>query len=180
MTRSRRLAAVEAFVFPAGARDRLAVTYRTLAADDLAMAAAGLRQWFRLFARSPRATMSMPSVVVDAFWREVVRHEREYTEFCKSTFGRPLPYSETHGALAATYRLAREDEPGDSLPLLFRVDREVSVAGGRHYLADCGGRGQCFDVENAICLQHLTGVGREATWDYTRSSEVPPGFICGI
>jgi hypothetical protein len=77
------------------------------------------------------------------------------------------------GELAATFRFAREDEPRDAglLPALFRVDREVAVAGGRHYLADCGGRGICYELKGTVCLQHLGGAGKALTgrrWDLKR------------
>jgi hypothetical protein len=40
------------------------------------------------------------------------------------------------------------------------VDRDLAVAGGRHYLADCGGRGECYQMRGTVCLQHLRAVGR--------------------
>ena len=175
MTRSRRLAAVETFVFPTGARFAL----RDLDTTHVRTVEAGARQWFRLAARHPRATMSMPSAIVDQLWLALSRHEREYAEFCEKAIGRPFPYSTRSGSLATTYRLARQDEPGDRLPLLFRLDKELAVTGGRKYLADCGGRGECFEVKDAICLQHLTGLGRATKWGFTKSSNVPPGFSCG-
>jgi hypothetical protein len=151
-----RVALVDALMFPAGVRYALS----DLTFEQISTAETAARQWFRLAARHPKATMSMPSVAVDKLWLAFSRHEREYGEFCRSAVGRAYPYTSQRGALAATYRFAREDEPGDRLPLLFRLDKELVVTGGRSYIADCGGRGQCFDVKDAICLQHLTGVGR--------------------
>jgi hypothetical protein len=173
MTRSRRLAAVDTFVFPAGVRFALS----DLDAAQIAAAETAARQWFRLAARHPKTTMSMPSAV-DRLWQALSRHEREYREFTTAVVGRDFPYSAATGALAATYRFARADEPG-GMPLLFRIDKQLGVTGGRHYIEDCGGRGECFPVRGATCLQHLTGVGRATKWGFTKSSEVPPGVVCG-
>jgi hypothetical protein len=46
------------------------------------------------------------------------------------------------------------------LPLLFRVDKSLGIQGGNRYLADCGGRGECFEVSGHTCLQHLAGPGK--------------------
>lgn len=164
---ARRLAAVGAFPFPSGARERFRFEHETMNADGLRMVEDATRQWFRLAARHPRAALAMPSVVVDAMWREVARHTREYDAFCADAFGRPLHHvpassvrAESVGpGLSAAYRLAREDESTEAprLPLLFRVDRELAVAGGHRYIADCGGRASCHEVPGARCLRHITG-----------------------
>jgi len=161
---------IDAYAFPAGVRFALS----DLDAAQIPVAEAAARQWFRLAARHPRATMSMPSAVVDRLWLAFQRHDREYAEFTKSAVGRPVPYPAAPGALAATYRFARDDEPAE-LPLLFRVDKELAVDGGRHYIADCGGRGECFPVRDTTCLQHLTGLGRATRGGAMRSSPMPPG-----
>ena len=82
-------------------------------------------------------------------WRTLSDDHISYGELCASAFGRVLPYAERPGALAATYRAARKDEPGD-MPLLFRVDKELGVPEARRYVADCGGRGQCWRVRGGI------------------------------
>jgi hypothetical protein len=80
----------------------------------------------------------------------------------------------THPAeLLTTLRLAREDggqgggqprgQGTADLPLLFRVDGALRVADGNRYLADCGGRGECFRAVGLTCLQHLSGPGRRPT-----------------
>ncbi len=95
--------------------------------------------------------------------------------------------------LRATYLFAQQDEPRQAeprqagprqeepwpggpvlLPALFRVDQELAVAGGRHYLIDCGGRGTCYGLKGTTCLQHLGGPGKPAggggKWDLKRST----------
>jgi hypothetical protein len=164
---ARRLAAVEAFGFPSGARQRFGFAHPGVRTDGIRTVEAATRQWFRLAARNPGAKLAMPSLAVDAMWHEVTLHTREYDAFCAAAFGRPLhhipasavrPESIAAG-LSATYRLAGEDEPsaGPRLPLLFRVDRELAITGGHRYIADCGGRAECYPVPGARCLRHIAG-----------------------
>jgi hypothetical protein len=116
----------------------------------------------------------MPSVVVDDLWQELALHAGDYAAFCDAAFGRPLHYQPEPAMagdtantkriplLLATLRYARQDEgcgPKD-LPLLFRVDESLQIRVGNRYLADCGGRGECFRAPSMICLQHLTGPGK--------------------
>jgi len=171
---ARRLAVVDAYQFPSSVRQRFAFVHEGISPQDTRKVEDATRQWFRLAARHPKAKLSMPSVAVDAMWHEMVLHTREYQEFCDQAIGHFLHHQpesamsvEAAAAnrvknLQATFRLAQEDEgcEGHVLPLLFRVDRETGVRGGRRYLADCGGRGQCFDVADALCLTHLTGLGK--------------------
>jgi hypothetical protein len=173
----RRVSVVDAYEFPSGVRQRFALQHGELSGDALRSVEGAARQWFRLAARHPKARLAMPSVVVDEFCREFLLHAREYADFCAAAFGRPaLPVAGSRpGELAATFRYAQEDEPREpgSLPALFRVDREVAVAGGRHYLADCGGRGICYELKGTVCLQHLAGAGRARTggrWDVPRGN----------
>lgn len=196
---SRRLAAVDDYPFPSGVRQRCAQRHGELTGDGIQSAEAAARQWFRLCARHPRVRLAMPSVIVDDFWREFALHAREYAEFCDTAFGRFLdlpaePATATDGVTAsratglrATFRYARQDEPGGvpPLPMLFRVDQDLAIDGGHHYLADCGGRGTCYELKGTICLQHLGGPGRApggARWSVERP---PPaagggeGIGCG-
>jgi hypothetical protein len=168
---ARRVAVVDGYRFPSSVRQRFGIEHGSLSGDDISTVEAATRQWFRLAARNPKARLAMPSVVVDDLWHEFVLHTREYAEFCDAALGRFLHHTpETamspagaagnrRGTLAATFRLAEQDEgvqrPG--LPLLFRVDREVAVEGGHRYLADCGGRGICYELQGMVCLQHLAG-----------------------
>jgi len=182
--RSRRLTAVDGYQFPSSVRQRFAFEYPDLTPDQFHKVEDATRQWFRLAARHPRAKLSMPSVAVDALWHEMVLHTRDYQEFCDQALGRFLhhvPESSMSAEAAAanrarclqeTFRLAQQDEgcAPHVLPLLFRVDREVGVPGGRRYLADCGGRGQCFDVGEALCLTHVAGLGKK-----TRGAWKGPG-----
>lgn len=172
---------VDAYRFPSSVRQRFAFAHPDLAPENMRKVEDATRQWFRLAARHPKTKFAMPSVAVDAMWHEMVLHTREYQEFCEQALGRFLhhePESAMSVADAAanrakrlknTFHLAQQDEGGEppALPLLFRVDRETGIRGGRRYLADCGGRGQCFGVVDALCLTHLTGEGRRLRRDWT-------------
>jgi hypothetical protein len=185
---ARRIAVVNALELPTSVRQRLRFQHPALTLGDVRRVEAAAQQWFRLAARSPRVKLSMPSVIVDDMWHEFVLHTREYAEFCEAAFGRFLHHepesamSPTAAAmnrgtsLLTTLRLAREDEGGvpDSLPLLFRVDDDLTVTGGRRYLADCGGRGQCYEVRGTVCLQHLTSVGKPIRGNWGGNIPRPP------
>ncbi|MCO8274795.1 hypothetical protein M1L60_29785 [Actinoplanes sp. TRM 88003] len=176
---AHRVAAIDAYRFPAAVRQRFASEHNGLSRSDLDQVESATRQWFRLAARHPRAKLTMPSLVAAALWAELSRQTTEYTAFCAQAFGRvfttpPTADSPSPGgtsqrwpggspaALADTFRLARQDEGCEptTLPLLFRVDQQLPVPGGYRYLADCGGRGICHDLPGAVCLQHLKGPGR--------------------
>lgn len=179
---------VDGYSFSAGVRHRFTLAHGDLDTAAVALVQEACRQWFRLAARHPTAHLSMPSVVVDDLWREIVRDTRDYAEFCDAAFGRPFPRPSEAGAdrparLATTFRLAQRDAncPPDALPLLFRVDRELGVPSGGHYLAECGGGpAVCHEMPGATCLRHITGVKYPRRWPgrFEGSSE-PPGAGTG-
>ncbi|MBQ1019948.1 hypothetical protein KBX71_19060 [Micromonospora sp. D93] len=169
----RRLRAVSELRFPASGRQHLRNRYPHLSDDDILLVETAARQWFRIIARQPNAKLSMPSVVVDDLWQELTLHERDYATFCDAAFGRPphQPRSAPGGdaaddnrrpLLLTTLSYGRRDEGcgPNGLPLLFRVDQELQIHDGNRYLADCGGRGECFPVSGRVCLQHLAGPGK--------------------
>jgi hypothetical protein len=181
---AQRLAIVDAYRFTAGVRHRFTLAHGDLDTVAVAMVQSAARQWFRLAARHRTAHLSMPSVVVDDLWREMVRDTRDYAEFCDAAFGHLLPRPTEPGSdrparLATTFHLAQEDEngPPGALPVLFRVDRELGVPGGGHYLADCGGgRDICHEMPGATCLRHVTGIKGARRWSSRfESTSMPPG-----
>jgi hypothetical protein len=177
---AQRIAVVDGYRFSAGVRYRFSLVH-----GELSLVAEASRQWFRLAARHPRAELSMPSVVVDDLWREMVRDTRDYSSFCGAAFGRPFPRppapeADRPARLVTTLRLAQEDEgcPPEALPLLFRIDRELGVKGGGHYLADCGGRDDCHELPGATCLRHITGTRGGRRWP-GRLLQPPGGDLGG-
>ena len=172
---TRRLATVDGYRFPSGVRHRFSVTHPELSHENIATVEAATRQWFRLAARQPKAKLAMPSIVVGDYCREFSRDTTAYGAFCTEAAGRLLtddPGGDLGVRLVTTLRLAQEDEglASHQLPLLFRIDRDLVVAGARRYLADCGGADRCYDDEaGVICLQHLAGIRnrrRGANWNH--------------
>jgi hypothetical protein len=173
--------------FPRSVRQRFAHQHPQLADDDLTLVEAAARQWFRLAARHPVAKLSMASVLVDDFWRELLRHTRDYATFCDAAFGRFLPHDADSAVSAAnatanrttrlrhTLNLARQDEGCGprGIPLLFRVDRQLGLDGAG-YVADCGGHGECYEVSGTVCLQHLIGLGKQTNPGLPRPGTGPP------
>jgi hypothetical protein len=190
-----RVAAVDAYQFPSSVRQRFSYGHGSLTAADITTVEAATRQWFRLAARNPKAKLSMPSVIVDDLWHELVLHTRDYAEFCDVALGRFLhhmPESAMSAADAAamgkstlqnTLKLAQQDEgiAATALPLLFTVDRDLGIEGGRRYLADCGGRGQCHELPGALCVRHLTGTGRgpRSGWKDRGQPPIDPSLAGG-
>jgi hypothetical protein len=190
--RPDRVAIVDAYRFPSSIRQRFSLEHRDLGSAEIEAVEAATRQWFRLAARHPRAKLSMPSVIVDDYWHEFVLHTRDYSEFCDTGLGRFMHHvpesamstaeaAANHGStLRSTLKLAQEDEGVEAtrLPRLFRVDRDLAIAGGRRYLADCGGRGVCYGLKDSVCLQHVDGPGKRAghgTWSDPPPSAGAPG-----
>jgi hypothetical protein len=171
---AHRIAVVDGLQFPASGRQHLTNRHHHLTGDDIHLVEAATRQWFRLLARDPGARLVVPSLVVDDLWQALILHTDDYATFCDAAFGRPLSHSpaytvtadaanrERTALLLTTLGHAREDEGRGptALPLLFRADEELRVPAGNRYLADCGGRGDCFQAPGMICLQHLRGLGK--------------------
>ncbi|MEV4347861.1 hypothetical protein AB0J83_25680 [Actinoplanes sp. NPDC049596] len=192
---AQRLAVVDGYRFTAGVRHRFAVEHGDLDAAGVALVEDAIRQWFRLTARRPRARLSMPSVAVDELWNAMVLDARDYAQFCDKAFGHFLAHTPESaltatavaahrtGHLADTLRLAQQDEGcrPEMLPLIFRVDRQLDIKAGRHYLADCGGRGECYEVPGALCLRHVAGMENPKRWRPDRRGGGPPadGLITG-
>ena len=182
---NQRLRLVDTFQFPATARYRFALHHPGLADDDRSLVEAATRQWFRLAARHPKAELSMPSVVVDALWQELMLHSREYATFCEAAFGRNLhrepgsPMSATPDRAARlrhTLDLARQDDGcgARGIPLLFRIDRELGTDRDSAYVPDCGGHGECYEPSGKACLQHLTGLDSRPQTGRSNPGAGPP------
>jgi hypothetical protein len=126
-------------------------------------------------------------------------HTRDYAAFCEAALGRFLHHvpesamspaaaaANRYTALLTAFHLAQQDEgcQPKQLPLLFRIDQDLAVPNGRRYLADCGGRGECYEVRGTLCLQHLQGFGKSMRGDWNPNgwpnTGIPTqGSGCGI
>ncbi len=152
-----QVATINAYEFPPSVRQRLHRKYPDLGTDSTELIEAATRQWFRILARHPKTRLSMPSLVVDDMWHELLLHTRDYAAFCDAAFGRFLHHepesamtpdqaaTNRSNRLLKTLRFAYQDENcWPELPLLFRVDHAVGHKDARRYIADCGARGHCY------------------------------------
>jgi hypothetical protein len=89
---ARRIAFINAYEFPGSVRQRFAHRHSGLTDDDVTIVEAATRQWFRLIAGYSRTRPSMPSVVADDLWQQMLLDTREYAAFCESALGRLLPH----------------------------------------------------------------------------------------
>ena len=161
-----RIATIDAYRFPAGVRHRLSLAHASLSDQDIGTVESAARQWFRIAARRPRAALAMPSVLVD----ELVRMAPDFPVRRGTDLRRTLILAQRDEDLAPA-----------GLPLLFRVDQQIGIPGGRHYLADCGGRGECFELAGAVCLRHLDGPGRRPPGGGPRRPKIDPiGDVGGL
>ena len=109
--------------------------------------------------------VAMPSRVVDDLWHAHITCTRASAASCAKAFGTFLhhrPEAEmtpdrvaSNGGpdLRRTYELAVGLEGPRELPLLFRLDGELGIEGGRRFVRSCG-RARCAGGP-ATCLQHL-------------------------
>lgn len=109
--------------------------------------------------------VAMPLRVVDDLWHAHITCTRDDAAFCHralATFLHHRPEATTSpGGVASnggpdlrrTYELAVGLEAPGRLPLLFRIDDELAVEGGRCFARSCGRR-LCAGGE-PTCLEHL-------------------------
>jgi hypothetical protein len=147
----QRLAFIDRFRYPPRLAKETLERYPHLQASDLRRVELGLKQFFRLCARSERAMVSMPSQVVDAMWHAWILDTRAYDRFCRLAFGRFLHHTPAESmrtpTLATTgirraWALACSDEGLSRrrparVPLIFGLDRELAIPGGFYYVPDC-------------------------------------------
>jgi hypothetical protein len=187
-----RIRAVEGYEFRGDVVARFRAAHPEVD-DDLALSqvTAGARTWFRLLAADPAATLGPPSKAVCDLWLEMARDEESYAGFCGAAFGAVLPFTplpvplggRLTGArdLLRTLELARKDESGvdGALPGLFRLDEAVGIAGGRRYVAECGGGAVCHPVPGRWCLRHLVGEGAPERRTYDPRRDKPASRSAG-
>jgi len=136
------------------------------------LAVEGLRQWFRLHARTA-SFLAMPSRAVDVLWHEFIVDTVEYASFCENAYGRFIHHVPDSSmdpgrvaalnnlAMARTFRSACSDEglleaagSPPRLPLLFAVDHKVGVR-KRAWILQCGGdKNNCLRPFASRCVKH--------------------------
>ena len=149
----RREAFIRGYEFPPGLMARLQARRPELSPAQLERVGHGLRQFFLVYLVSGRRFVSMPSQVVDDLWHEFILYTRHYQQFCRRAFGGFLhhtpavvlgPNRQGNAGLRRCWwhacRLEKLDpRAARRLPLLFGLDASLGIAGGFHYVPDCGG-----------------------------------------
>ncbi|MCO5979156.1 glycine-rich domain-containing protein [Ideonella oryzae] len=154
----RREAFIRRYEFPPGLMARLQARRPELNPAQLERVGHGLRQFFLVYLASGCRFVSMPSQVVDDLWHEFILYTRHYQQFCRRAFGGFLhhrrrvvqkavvlgPDRRGNAGLRRCWwhacRLERLDpRAARRLPLLFGLDASLGIAGGFHYVPDCGG-----------------------------------------
>jgi hypothetical protein len=152
LRRARRAEFIRGYEFPRGLFAALQKQHPQLSPKDCQLVAQALRQFFGAYLRGGRQHVSMPSQVADDLWHQFILYTRNYDAFCRRAFGRFM-----HHTPAAVLGSARVSNTGlrrcwwhccraeninprapGRLPLLFAIDSKLKIAGGFHYLANCG------------------------------------------
>ncbi len=124
-------------------------------------------QWVRVLGRVP-TLVAQPSVAVASLWQVYSSDTRAYEKLPLHV--RALTYVQVRGPeamisaldpLQMTHAQAYVDEMPHDLPMLFRVDEELGIQGGRLYRTEC--TPQCADERSGqsqspperICLHGL-------------------------
>lgn len=144
---------LQRYSFPFVLHHKLRERHPKLSDSEIHQVLEGLRQFFFVCqlgsAVSKGVSFGMPSKVVDDAWHEFILMSREYTRFCDRAFGRYLHH--TPAALSeesvkmglwrtAYYLQTSSPNPAWAtlygLPLIFALDRVLSVEGGYFYDVD--------------------------------------------
>ncbi len=147
-----RLAWIARQDFPPAVVQRFRERRPGLNDEDVEQVRQGLRDYFHICCRAGRRRMvSMPSQVVDELWHEFILFTHSYERFCGKALGRFLHHvpaeamrskTQAQDGIKRAWRLACQKEgiaPRHplKLPLLFRIDQELSIENGFIYTLDC-------------------------------------------
>ena len=164
---AERLSFIDGYEFPGTVIEHFRKAHPELDQHGVLQVQAATRQWFRAIPRYDCAG-GLPSIAVDHLWREFAQHAR-YAEFCTSAFG----WFESHRPAVDETRIdrggdvwlaldsAQDDEPPKDqrrLPLLFRVDTEVEISGGRSYVYCDGEDEVCQAPFDVVCVRHRIAI----------------------
>ena len=151
LVETRRTEFIRQFSLPPGLYDKLREKHPQLSLKDCQLVGHALRQFFLAYTKSGRQYISMPSQVVDDLWHEFILYTRNYAVFCERAFGGFLHHTpaaalgkETRnndGLRRCWWQACREEnihpQRPTRLPLLFALDRKLSIKNGFLYLIDC-------------------------------------------
>ncbi len=148
---NRRRKFIDAYVFPQTIKSKLLEIYPHLTKAQIDEVMKGLKEYFHISNMAGQKFVSMPSQVVDVAWHEFILFTLKYQNFCSKAFSRFLHHVPAEAMKTPTvaqegiqraWRLAckREKinpESPSKLPLLFRLDSELTIPNGFKYRKDC-------------------------------------------
>ena len=152
LVQMRRAEFIREFSLPPGLYDKLREKHPDLSLKDCQLVGHALRQFFLAYLKSGKQYISMPSQVVDDLWHEFILYTRNYAHFCRRAFGGFLHHTpavmmstkgqgRNDGLARCWWQACREEDINPRLPtrlpLLFAIDRKLTIDGGFFYLLDC-------------------------------------------
>jgi hypothetical protein len=166
-TRWRQLARaqfIRGYTFPHGLFDKLRAKRPQLETKEMQLVARALRQFFLAYLQGGRRYVSMPSQVADDLWHEFILYTRYYDAFCRRAFGGFLHHSpavvlsrerQNNSGLRRVWWYSCKDEninprAATRLPLLFALDKKLSIADGFVYAPDCKKARGSYDTNAGI------------------------------
>ena len=184
-TLAARLRFIDQSPLPRSVRTALRAEFPGWSESQCEAVERGLRQYFRVCAKSRGAWVATPSKAVDAAWHAFILDTRAYERFCHRAFGRLLHHTPAEAlpegqaaqrlkdGLTRAWRGACQDEgrpvhPPTALPLLFALDLDLAVPGGYRYEPDCRHLGR--DRGDTHCATALSGCGGSGASDDARGS----------
>ncbi len=162
--KSKSLANIEEFKFPATIRDKIKDKYNHLNDADLDKVEKGLKEWFYVCYFAGRKPVSMPSQVVDDAWHELILFTKLYQNFCVTVFGKFLHHNpaeamksdksaqkgiKTAWKISCIREKISPNKP-KKLPILFALDARLKIPNGFKYSLNCNG-----PRSNGFCATHI-------------------------
>lgn len=139
------------YQFPEKINQQIVVAYPHLNTNQLREVIKGLRDYFQICLVLRRKPVAMPSKVVDLAWHEFILFTMSYQKFCGQAFGRFLHHTPAEAMSsqrraqqgikncwreACNFKNINPQNPS-KLPLLFAIDKKLSIKGGFHYAKNC-------------------------------------------
>ncbi|MBK8186548.1 MAG: hypothetical protein IPK77_04510 [Cellvibrio sp.] len=163
--KAKREKYIDDYIFPVTIKKKLLETYPHLSDTEIFQIMLGLRQYFHICNMAGNHFVSMPSQVVDVAWHEFILFTRQYQQFCKTAFGRFLHHTPAEAMSGKTiaqdgikraWKLCCIREKIDpkfpnKLPLLFSLDKNLTIPNGFHYSRDCSKTGDSYCASHVGC-----------------------------
>jgi hypothetical protein len=179
LRRARRADYIRSFALPRGLFDKLRQRHPQLTQKDCQLVAQALRQFFLAYLSSRQHPVSMPSQVADDLWHEFILYTRNYQAFCQRAFGHFMHHTPAAvmgsekrvnvGLRRCWWHCCRAENIAPRkptrLPLLFAIDAKLGIAGGYHYVLDCGPLRPAGGGKAVHCGGDFTDAGFDGSLD---------------